>query len=226
VLELKTKSNTVEDLLSLDHGGRVVVAWSLNAHEVISQEEHRCATLEERLVAAERVVEAGYLVAFHFDPMIYHSGWESGYDDVVNQLFSRIDPARIAWVSMGSLRFPPSMQREMERRFPNTGLTLGEMLIGNDGKKRYIKPIRLALYQRLLASIRAAGGEDLFVYLCMESQEVWRRVMQYVPESNNALDFEFSVNLVRKYPYLLPNPPQWSDYSQAVNLGMGAAKTD
>ena len=45
VLELKTKSDHVDHLLDLSHGGKTVIAWSLNPEIVIEQEEHKTAVL-------------------------------------------------------------------------------------------------------------------------------------------------------------------------------------
>jgi len=79
VMEFKTKSDCVSGLLGLNHNGRTVVSWSMNPDLIQRQEEHKTATIEERLVAAERCVKAGYPVAFHLDPLIHYDGWESGY---------------------------------------------------------------------------------------------------------------------------------------------------
>jgi spore photoproduct lyase len=64
LLELKTKTDCVEELLNMDPKGRVVVSWSVNAPQIIAAEEHGTATLEERLGAAQLVQNAGYKVGF------------------------------------------------------------------------------------------------------------------------------------------------------------------
>jgi spore photoproduct lyase len=222
VLELKTKSNAVEQLIGLRHGGRTVVAWSMNTPAVIASDEHLCASLDERLEAASKVIEDGYLVAFHFDPMIVHDGFESEYPEVVRRIFETVPSDRIAWLSMGSLRFPPSMAKTMAQRFPKSKLLTGELLLGNDGKMRYLRPFRLKLYRTLYAALGRYGGSDVFTYMCMEAPEVWRRVMGDAPESNNALDFAFSTSLVRRFPYLMPTAPGWDDYAHAKNLSLPA----
>ncbi|MCA9562438.1 MAG: hypothetical protein KC561_03070 [Myxococcales bacterium] len=221
VLELKTKSNAVDQLMDLQHNGRVVIAWSMNARHVVDTEEHRCASIDERLEAAKKVIAAGYPVAFHFDPMVVHDGWERGYAEVIQAIAEAIPAEHIAWMSMGALRFPPAMQKKMAERFPNSTLRLGEMLIGHDGKMRYLKPQRLAMYQHLFGQIREQLGEDIFVYLCMENQELWRRTFGYVPTSNNDLDYRFSCSVVRRFPTMLEHEPRWDDYRGAVNLNSG-----
>ena len=63
-LELKTKSDCVDDLLHLDPRGRVVVSWSVNATAICAEDEAGTASLGERLAAARRVQAAGIASAF------------------------------------------------------------------------------------------------------------------------------------------------------------------
>ena len=53
-LEMRTKSDYVENLLGLEHRGRTVVSWTFNAHEVAKGIEHHAATLAARIAAAQR----------------------------------------------------------------------------------------------------------------------------------------------------------------------------
>jgi len=219
ILELKTKTGAVDQLLDLEHGGRTVVSWSLNPPAVIEAVEHRCASLDERIEAAVKVVEVGYPVAFHFDPMIVHDGWSEGYPDVVRRLAEKVPIDRIAWISMGSLRFPPGMLATMKERFPKSRLTLGELLLASDGKMRYFKPLRLQMYRVLLSALREWTGEAVFLYFCMETRDVWRRAMGRTYESKQAHDFDFSRHLVEKFPQWMPGRLRWEDYRDAPNLG-------
>ena len=104
VLELKSKSVNIENLQGLDHGGRTLVAWSLNSPPIMAREEIRTATLEERLAAAAQCARWGYQLAFHFDPIILHAGWEEGYRYTIDRLFQVVPADSIAWISLGALR--------------------------------------------------------------------------------------------------------------------------
>ena len=59
------------------------------------------------MVSASAVAAAGYRVAFHFDPMVLGTGWEAEYDQLVAELAAAVPAERVAWVSVGTLRFPP-----------------------------------------------------------------------------------------------------------------------
>ena len=180
VLELKTKSDCIDNLAGLQHGGNTAVAWSLNPPEIVKTEELYTASLEERLDAAARCAEAGYPVAFHFDPLVDYPGWREGYESVVRKLFSRVQAGRVAWISLGTLRMTPELYENMRKRFPFSPLPLGELLPSVDGKLRYFKAIRLEIYRKMIAWSRQYGG-DTPVYLCMERPDVWKKVFGQEP---------------------------------------------
>ncbi len=187
ILELKTKSANVDPLLPLNHRGRTVVSWSLSPQPLIGEEERRTASLSERMDAAKRCQEAGYPLGIHFDPMIDYEGWEKGYEELVDFLFSQIDPKRIVWISMGGFRYPAQLKGIAENRFPQTRIFLGELFPGRDGKFRYLKGIRVEMYRKMVKWLKEVDP-SLFVYLCMESQEVWEEVFGWSPKNSGHLN--------------------------------------
>ena len=190
ILELKTKSAEVDHLLALDHKGKTVISWSLNPPQVIEAEEHLAAPLAARLEAARRCSDAGFPVGFHFDPLIYYAGWEQDYRGVVDLLFEHINPRRVMWVSLGGLRFPPALKQVAQGRFPCSRIFSGELIPGEDGKLRYIKPVRVQMYQKMVEWLQAYE-EGLFIYLCMERGDVWQEVFGNTPGSTVGLNRRF-----------------------------------
>ena len=186
VLELKTKTVQIEPLLNLDHGGSYVISWSLNTAGIVAAEEHGAASLDERIAAAKKVIAKGYRVGFHFDPMIYHEGWEQGYQSVVDLMAENIAPESIAWVSIGALRFMPQLKGIAQRRFPGTRIYTGEFLPGFDGKMRYLQDIRLEMFTKMAGWFKALLP-GVFVYFCMENELSWNKSFGYFPASNAAL---------------------------------------
>jgi len=176
VLELKTKTVHIERLGRLDHGRRTILAWSLNPPEIIAAEERGAASLAARLRAAEQAQTWRYPLAFHFDPVIDFPGAGAAYARVAAELFRRIRPESIAWISIGALRFMPALKQVIHHRFPDSAIASGEMIPGLDNKWRYVKPVRIALYRHLVNAIREYAP-DVFVYFCMEDDDVWHRVM-------------------------------------------------
>jgi spore photoproduct lyase len=174
ILELKTKSDRVENLEGLEHGGRTVVSWSMNSRRICRSEEARAATLEERLAAADRCRRWGYRIGFHFDPIVHYEGWEEEYREVVRMIFSVVDPGDVAWISLGALRFTPHLRERLIERHPGSRLPWGEFVPGHHGKLRYFRPVREDIYRKMNSWIREYAP-GVLVYLCMESRLVWER---------------------------------------------------
>ena len=180
VLELKTKTDCVETLLALDPRGQVVVSWSVNAASVVERDEPGTATLAERLAAARRVQAAGYRVGFHFDPLIEFDGWEAGYSAAVEAIAAAVDPAAIAWVSLGSLRLSGGLAQAVQRRAVAGHVLGAELVPGPDGKARVWRGLRLRMYRVMTERLRGTLGA-VPLYLCMEPPAVWEDVMGDVP---------------------------------------------
>ncbi len=175
--ELKTKTANIRHVLAAEPADNVVVSWSLNTEAQAALEERGAPPVKKRLEAAGLVSSRGFPVGFHFDPLIIHEGWREGYGEVVRRLLETIPPERIAWISLGGLRFGPELKPVVRRRFPGSRITGQEFVRGKDGKLRYFRPARIELYRAILGMIRAGGGANVPVYLCMESAEVWKRVL-------------------------------------------------
>ena len=218
VLELKTKSAIVDPILSCDHRQKTVVSWSLNAQYIVDTQEHKTARLQERLEALKKVTDAGFLVGLHLDPMIYYDGWETGYESLVKQMISATHKDQIAWISLGSLRFNPEMKHKIQANFPASSITYTEMILGDDGKMRYPKPLRMKMYRHILSLLCSELGIDdlspqraidapLF-YFCMERWDVWDSLLGASPASIYELDYLFARSLQHRFFQHLPVPKQ------------------
>jgi len=187
VLELKTKSGVIENLQNLQHNGKTIVAWSLNSETMMKKQELRSATLEERLAAAKQCAAWGYKLAFHFDPIIEHTGWQEGYAKTIKRLFQVVPAEAIAWISLGALRFLPSLKEIGIHRFPQTKIYYNEFIQGLDGKSRYFRPNRVALYKYIYQHLVERASFKTCIYFCMESDEIWREVMGFSPDEKGGL---------------------------------------
>ena len=174
ILELKTKSAAIDNLAGLDHRGRTIVAWSLNSPIIINKEEFRTADLEQRLAAAATCADWGYPLAFHFDPIIYHQGWQDGYRHTIKRLFDLVPADRIAWISLGALRFLPALRPIADSRFPSSRFFHEEFIIGLDNKYRYFRDRRVDMYRFILNLLRQHCADHTCIYFCMESDEIWQ----------------------------------------------------
>ena len=187
VLELKTKTAVIENLEGLAHGGRTVVAWSLNTPTVVAKEEFRTASLEQRLAAAARCASWGYKLAFHFDPIIFHADWQQGYAETIERIFATVPKENIVWISMGCLRYLPALKKIAGIRFPNSSFFHEEFIEGLDGKSRYFRSLRVEMYKHLYDRLRHNIDPNTCIYLCMENNEIWQEVFGFIPEERGGL---------------------------------------
>lgn len=180
LLELKTKSNKIDNLLKLKSESNIVISWSLNPQSIIGAYEKRTASLTERLKAAKRCSQAGYSIGFHLDPVILYPDWETEYKDLINQIFKFILPGKIIWISIAGFRCPQFLKTVIQERFPGTRLFTEEMIMAKDGKYRYLRPIRVKVYKKIIRWIKEYDP-DVPIYFCMESPAVWRDVFEKSP---------------------------------------------
>lgn len=200
ILEIKTKTAAIDHLPDIPKSN-VLVSWSMNPDTFIRTEEHKAATFEARLKAARKILKKGYRLGFHFDPLLMLPGWEERYAELLEKLTSTLPEKEVMWISLGSLRYPSSLKKVIEERFPGTKITAAEFVKGLDGKMRYFRPERVRLYRYIYAGLRKRW-KDVFIYFCMENKPVWQDVFGHAPQSNGHLDYLFHENITRRFPEL------------------------
>lgn len=200
LFEFKTKTANVGNLLAIDPTpSNIVVGWTVNTPSVIASEEKKTAALPDRLEAARLCSSKGYKIAFHFDPIILYPDCVDEYCSVVDEIFRKVPARHIAWISMGMLRYPPELGHIIQKRFPKTRIVYGETVCGNDGKVRYFKKHRIRAFGEIYRRIHRYTRGEVFVYLCMESPEIWRKAIGFSPLDNEDFSTRFNLHLVDQF---------------------------
>ncbi len=189
ILELKTKSKNVGYLLEHGIPSNVLCTWSLNTPVIIRREEHRTATLDERIEAARRIADRGGLVGFHFHPMVHYDGWREEYAQIFLRLQRTFSPEEVALVSFGTLTYTKSVVRQIRQRGLKSRI-LQLPLVDSDGKLSYSEETKRELFSHAYRSFAAWHGR-VFFYLCMENDRLWQPVFGYAYPSNE--DFEMAM---------------------------------
>lgn len=169
--EFKTKSVNIGGLLNVGGCENVVVSWSVNAAPVTNDAEHFTPGLTARLQAACEVARAGYRLGFHFDPVVIYNGYQQDYARTVEEMADTLPHDKIAWISVGTLRFSRELKKQIETRFPHNTILDGEFLLDFDGKMRYSDAQRLEVYRFLVPLLRKTFPKAV-VYLCMEDPAI------------------------------------------------------
>jgi len=166
-----TKSDCVDDILSLDHGGQSIISFSVNTDAVFHQLEHRTASPDSRLIAAAKVQKAGYEVRLRIDPVIFYSTWEKDYIALVDKIFEYVQPTRI---TIGEYRPSNGLANHISARFPESALLkVNKSLVKEGGKLRYPKDLRIKMFETIIEAIKMHRG-DIDIALCKEQPEIWK----------------------------------------------------
>lgn len=183
ILELKTKSANVSNLLKLKHNKKTVVSWTVNTGRILKNDEHGTPCISDRITAACKVQKKGYLIGLHFDPIVYYQGWEKEYKNLVEYIFSKVDSSLVAWASLGTFRYNIKLRSILDEHYKDTCLLEGEFITGDDGKIRYFRPIRRKIYNTMIDYLSDYLQTEK-IYLCMESAQMWEDVREYTQKEH------------------------------------------
>ncbi len=180
-LEFKTKSNFIENLLSIEGSPHVIVSWSINPQYIVENEEHGTASLAARLTAARQCLDKGYQIAFHIDPVIWHEEWKENYSELVDQIHAQFVPEEMPYISLGALRFQPEQKDMMRERFGMKSLVnRAEMFKSATGKMRYDQSLREEMFQFIIKRFKDLNPKWK-IFLCMETPETWLNTTGELP---------------------------------------------
>jgi len=181
-LFMLTKSDNVDDILDLDHNGRTVIGFSMNAALVSRRWETGAPGFERRLAAARKVQEAGYRLRIRLDPIVPIDGWEEAYSSTIETIFQTVEPERM---TLGTLRFEEGFYRlrhaligsRILREYVDDMIPMFPPIIvpGRKtpvvGKYSFDANTRVELFNFAISEIRKYSDCD--IALCKESADVW-----------------------------------------------------
>lgn len=82
-LTFPTKFDMVDDLLILDHKGKIIVRVSVNPEEIINKVEFGTSRLNGRIGAINKLREAGYEIGILIAPVIFVENWKELYGELI-----------------------------------------------------------------------------------------------------------------------------------------------
>lgn len=85
-LTFSTKFGMVDDILNLQHNGKIIVRMSVNPEEIINNFEIGTSRLKDRIEAINKLVEAGYEVGILIAPVIFVENWQKKYLELIKEL--------------------------------------------------------------------------------------------------------------------------------------------
>ena len=127
VLELRTKSINVDELLNHEVIPNCVVAYSFTPENISQKLEHGVPPVKKRIQTMKSLVEKGWRVGIRLDPLIYHESYKKNYRKLIQEIFYTISAESIHSVSTGPMRFPEKMFHTIERLYPDERLFAGPL---------------------------------------------------------------------------------------------------
>lgn len=186
ILEFKTKSNNIKYFLENEVPKNIICTWSLNTQTICDNEEHLAASLNQRIEAAKKVSDKGVLVGFHFHPIVHYDNYLKEYEEVYKTLLDTFDSKKVALVSFGTLTFiKPVIQKIRSRNFKSKILQMP--FIDANGKQSYPLDIKKEMFKSAYETFKP-WHKDVYFYLCMEDESLWKEVFGYEYSSNNQME--------------------------------------
>ncbi|MDR0407398.1 MAG: radical SAM protein [Campylobacteraceae bacterium] len=196
LLEFKSKSDNISYLLKADLPSNIICTFSLNPQVVIDNEEHFTASLKKRIQSAKSLSEKGVLVGFHFHPMIYFKNWREEYEKIAADLLKSFEPKSVALVSMGALTFTKTVLKQIRAKAGNSRI-LQMPLCDINGKFSYPMRIKEEMFGALYKAFEI-WHKDVFFYLCMEDESLWKSVFGFEYKSNKIFEEAMKRAYMRK----------------------------
>ncbi len=140
-LTFPTKFGMIDDLLQLDHQGKVIVRMSVNPEKIIDNVEFGTSRLNERIEAINRLKEAGYEVGILIAPVIMVDDWKNLYLELIKKLENKLSNKvkKDVFFEVIFMTYSYVHTKINEEAFPNNKINLysKEQMTGR-GKGKYM----------------------------------------------------------------------------------------
>ena len=86
LLTFPSKFDMVDDILDIDHNGKVIVRMSVNPEEIINKVEFGTSRLQGRIQAINKLKDSGYKIGILIAPVIFVENWKELYEELIDKL--------------------------------------------------------------------------------------------------------------------------------------------
>ena len=146
MLTFPTKFDMVDDILNLNHKGKVIVRVSMNPEEIINKVEFGTSRLKGRIEAINKLAEAGYKVGILIAPVILVENWKELYENLIKRLEAELSEKvkKQAFFEIIFMTYSYVHTKINAEAFPNAiNLYNKEIMTGRgNGKYAYKKEIK------------------------------------------------------------------------------------
>lgn len=167
-IELRTKSVNTKELLNLLPLPNFIVSFSLSPSKMGREIDLRTPSTSARLRTMAELNLRGFVIAAHFDPIIYQEQFKTEYAALLETMKELNLTSTLSYLSLGVVRFTKDVYREVERNYPDSLIHTTPMVKSFDNKVRYSHPMRMWIMNTVKDLAISAGIRPEVIYLCME----------------------------------------------------------
>ncbi len=138
-LTFPTKFDMVDDLLPLEHKGKIIVRMSMNPEEIINRVEFGTSRLQGRIEAINKLKEAGYEVGILIAPVIFVDSWKELYLELIKELEAKLFPKikKDVFFEIIFMTYSYVHTKINEAAFPNAIQLYNKDIMTGRGKGKY-----------------------------------------------------------------------------------------
>ena len=154
-LRFTTKFDDVAELLTLDHGRRTRVRFSVNADPVAGRFEGGAAPTTARLGALRAMALSGYRVGLTIAPVMPVPGWRGEYGNLISRVANALDgvPDLDLTAEIITHRFTPASRATLLSWYPQTRLEMEEDL--RSAKRSKFGGVKYVYPRAVMAELRS-----------------------------------------------------------------------
>jgi spore photoproduct lyase len=192
-IQYLTKSDNVECLLEDSPSRGSIVCFSVNSPIVSDKVELCTSSVNQRLIAAQKLANSGIPVLLRIDPMLAVDNWRDSYRELVELIYGKIRPKQI---TLGTPRFQSmdeltsvvksnknnnvrlimeEQAAQMTMSKPGIPVPDGDIRLNyyfSNMPVSYPQDLRIDLYKNVVDACRKYDTE-LSIGLCEEPLEIW-----------------------------------------------------
>lgn len=120
-LTFPTKFDMIDEILPLQHNGKIIIRMSVNPEEIINKVEFGTSRLKGRIEAINKLAEAGYKIGILIAPVILVENWKELYTELIQKLNQTLSPKvkKQAFFEIIFMTYSYVHTRINEEAFPN-----------------------------------------------------------------------------------------------------------
>ena len=178
-LLLYTKSDNMDHLLPLHHGGHTIINWSLSTLSQSRTIEAGTPDLPARIRAMAACASAGYTVRARISPIVPLSGWRDEFTELADALFSAVKPDLVTidvvgWCRPDALADAMDVSR-LEPAFADAVRAMIDAKVDYTLKYLFSHELRLSVLRHAASELRHRSPATP-IAICNETRRMWNDV--------------------------------------------------